>query len=142
MSYRPYPDTARALTQLQRHRVARLCPACLHPVAHHTEEDGARVCTRGPGRRISCRDCAEHQARVPVVSALAQFARAFNTPLGGLPPTWVIAPRPVGQGIAHQVALAHALDRGEHVHSVSARGDERCHGGADHCRTPRAEEAR
>jgi hypothetical protein len=93
--YRPYPNTDRALRQVQRHPEAPACPACHHPVAVHATEAGERVCTRGEGR-ISCRECAELWARMPAIAALADFGRILRSRPVRIPQLVgpVVTPRP------------------------------------------------
>lgn len=53
-----------------------MCP----PRNAHAPENGQPVCTRGAGRRVACRQCAELQARLPVAAMVAEFARTFARP--------------------------------------------------------------
>lgn len=80
MSYRPRPDLDRARRQVLRHPGLVPCPMCRHPRNAHALEDGQPVCTRGAGRRIACRHCAELQARLPVTAMVAELGRAFTWP--------------------------------------------------------------
>lgn len=77
MSHRPYPDRKRARRQIQRATYRTPCTRCQHPQAVHAVEDGERVCTRGEGL-ISCRDCAELWARMPLTAAMQEIARRLS----------------------------------------------------------------
>ncbi len=55
-------------------------PPATPPRNAHAPENGQPVCTRGAGRRVACRQCAELQARLPVAAMVAEFARTFARP--------------------------------------------------------------
>ncbi|MFF3884068.1 hypothetical protein [Streptomyces sp. NPDC001914] len=134
MSHRPYPRRGRALAQVERGRVPEppLCPICQHPVPRHATEEGHPVCTRGQGP-ISCRDCAELWARMPMVAAMANFGIAFHH--GAEPHRLVVEqPRRAGKSAVVRAIVDRALKTGEVIH-VATRHGLRCIGGAEHACT-------
>lgn len=136
MNHRPYPRRGRALAQVARGRVPEppLCPLCQHPVPRHASEDGQPVCTRGQGR-ISCRDCAELWARMPMVAAMANFGIAFHH--GTEPHRLVVEqPRKAGKLAVVRAVVVQTWRASEVVH-VATRHGLRCIGGAKHpCTLP------
>lgn len=138
MNYRPYPDSSRALAQLERGRVPAppLCPICDHAVARHATEDGQPACIRGSGP-ISCRDCAERWARDPQIAALIELGRN----LAGLPQRHVllVQARRTGKAVIVRAVTHHAVKGGEHVH-IATRSGVRCAGGDGACTLPRTEQ--